>query len=95
MVRRFQRGRCLLLMAQCLEEFGRQSRRQRQLSFMLFPQGLSGHTGQVIKRNPYVASGRTSEVYSTRNLQFLRQVGLDLVRVEYSSITTISGESLA
>jgi hypothetical protein len=46
------------------------------------PQHLSSLIGQIVERNPYVASRRASEVLPSDLLQFLRKIRVDAIRIQ-------------
>src|SRR5262249_33403559 len=74
------RLRSLVLLFGCKQRF--KARRKSQLRSVLLPQGVSRRLRQIAKPDPYIASGRTGEIFPPDLLQLLREVWIDAIGVE-------------
>jgi hypothetical protein len=54
----------------------------RFASLYPFPQAIKNRFWQIVKKDPYIASRRTSKVFSSDLLEFLWEFGAYSVRVE-------------
>jgi hypothetical protein len=67
---------------------------ERQPSFVTFPKSVAGRVRQILKQDPYVASGRACKIFPPDLLTVLWQVSVDTVRIKRLRVFPVNLGSL-